>query len=73
MNVICTNLRNSLTVQHISNLMFISLVGPPVSEFCPALYVKLWLRGHRSAEDSRTRVVKSTFDERYANVWGLLS
>lgn len=72
-NAICTDLRNSLTVIHISNLMFISLVGPPVSEFCPKPYVKLWLRGHHAANDARTRVVKPFVDRRYGNVWGILS
>ena len=41
MNVICSDLRNALTVPHISNLMFISLVGPPVREFKPEAYVKI--------------------------------
>jgi hypothetical protein len=32
-------------------LMFISLVGPPISEFNPESYVKEWLKkGHRHAE-----------------------
>lgn len=72
MNVICTDLRNALTVSHTSNLMFISLVGPPLSKFCPKSYVKLWLRSHRSAEDTRTRVAKPSFDKRYANAWDFL-
>lgn len=41
MNVICSDLRNCLTVQHINNLMFISLVGPPVGQFKPDPYVKV--------------------------------
>lgn len=41
MNVICTDLRNSLTVSHIDNLMVISLVGPPVRQFKPGPYVRI--------------------------------
>ena len=56
MNNICNDIRNHHTVSHISNLMFISLFGPPVSKFKPHAYVKKWLKSHRSADDTRTRV-----------------
>lgn len=29
--------------------MFISINGPPVADINPQLYVKIWLRDHRSA------------------------
>lgn len=71
MNNICTDLRNSLTVKHINDLLFISLVGPPVSEFKPDPYVKVWLRkGHRDANDTRTRRANSEKKcQRYAQLW----
>jgi hypothetical protein len=40
---------NALTTA--AALMFISLVGPPISEFNPENYVKQWLKkGHRHAD-----------------------
>ena len=72
MNVICTDLRNSLAVSHISNLMLISLIGPPVSKFQPDSYVKLWLQTHRSADDPRTRMVSASHNQRYSKIWKLL-
>ena len=71
MNIICNDLRNRLTISHISNLMFISLVGPPVSKFRPEVYVKKWLKTHRSADDSRTRISVVQHNERYSKLWKL--
>lgn len=42
--------------------MFILSVSPRVSEFDPDPYIKLWLKNHGSAEDSRRRVIKPSFD-----------
>ena len=50
MNVIRSDLRNALTVQHMSNLMFISLEGPPVSKFKPNFQVEQWLMSHRRTD-----------------------
>lgn len=71
MNVICNKVRNTLTVKHTSNLMLISLVGPPVCAFKPECYVKMWLKSHRSAEDTRTRIAKPSYSTRYSKVWKL--
>ena len=45
MNVIASDIRNKLSVTQISELLLLSLVGPPVSAFSPEKYVKVWLRG----------------------------
>ena len=37
MNVICDELRSTITVQHLSTLMFVSLVGPPLAYTCGML------------------------------------
>ena len=71
MNNICSDDRNRLLVKRISNLIFLSLVGPPVSQFQPSSYVKLWLRGHRSADDTRTRVASQSCNTRYERIWKL--
>ena len=50
MNVVCSPLRSKLTVGHMSSLMFISIVGPPVLEWKPTSYVHSWIaKGRRNA------------------------
>ena len=50
MNIILSSLRNSLLVKTVSSLMFISLVGPPITHFDPKAYVIKWFgKGHRDA------------------------
>ncbi|CAI6370461.1 unnamed protein product [Macrosiphum euphorbiae] len=52
MNSTVTSKRNQLTTQHISSLLFIQYVGPPVIAFNPANYVKSWiLNGKRDANE----------------------
>jgi hypothetical protein len=72
MNDICTKTRNSLDIENVSDLLFLSLVGPPVAMFDPEDYVKEWLkRNHRSADDNRSRKVGLKHSERYSNLWHL--
>ncbi|XP_050505351.1 E3 SUMO-protein ligase KIAA1586-like [Diabrotica virgifera virgifera] len=59
MNNMVTPSRNALTVAHVSSLMFIKIQGPPLQEWQPETYVTKWLRSHRSADDSRTRVAEN--------------
>ena len=57
MNLICTADRASLLISTISWLLFLCLVGPPLSSFNPTPYVKSWLaKGHRSALSQRSKV-----------------
>ena len=60
MNIIVTYKRNQLTIPHVSSLMFIKPHGPPISMWKPMYYVQAWLRKHRSATDTQTRVVDFT-------------
>lgn len=71
MNVICTDLRNSLTVEHMSNLMFISLVGPSVKLFKPQPYVKIWLKSHRPGDYNQPKRAKDNETQRYSKIWKL--
>ena len=51
MNIFCSPLRSSLTVAHMSSLLFISIAGPPVLECNPLPYVKKWIvKGRRHAQ-----------------------
>ena len=74
MNLICSDIRSTLTIKNISNLLFISLVGPPLAMFNPKPYVKEWLkRHHRHAEDPRSRRLTSKESSRYASIWPLFA
>lgn len=52
MNLTITDLRTRLTIENVSDLMFISINGSPVEDFNPRPYVKIWLRNHRSADSA---------------------
>lgn len=75
MNIICCPLRNSLKVQHISSLIFMSNVAPPLSKFVPAPYVYSWLaNGRRDANCSQGMESKSRGGRPSAkeSLWALL-
>lgn len=59
MNIILTPTRNLLTVSHVSSLLFVKLHGAPMASWNPEPYVDTWLRSHRGADDTRTRVAKN--------------
>jgi hypothetical protein len=62
MNDILTAERNGLTVQHLSELLFIKSVGPPLSMFYPENYVVSWLnKGRRSALPETRRKVQRAY------------
>ena len=52
MNMVSTDLRNSLTIENISAILFIKLNGPSFAKFNSEKYVKNWLRKHNNAESS---------------------
>jgi hypothetical protein len=73
MNLICTSQRNSLLTTTISNIMMISINGPPVTHFKPEKYLKSWLAKHRSADDTRSRKIKrQTQTDSRDQLWQLL-
>ena len=55
MNNILTPLRNSTSIQHISNLLLVKVNGPPLHRWNPIPYATSWLRKHRSAVDPASR------------------
>jgi len=64
MNNICTDLRSRLTINNISNLMFININRPPLSDLNPEYYVKSWLFNYRCAEDPRTKIARNNRQKR---------
>lgn len=67
LNLICTDLRSTLSITNISNLMLININGPPLKLWSPESYVKSWLVQHRSADDTRTK--KTTKKEEDTDVY----
>lgn len=75
MNLICTPTRASLYTSTISHLLFLDLVGPPLTKFNPVPYVRSWVaKGHRTATDSccKTRNREEKKQDLDA-VWGVLN
>ncbi|CAB4043134.1 Hypothetical predicted protein, partial [Paramuricea clavata] len=60
MNLVCTKSSSSMSVSHLSSLMFISINGPPVQFWEASLAVQQWLEHHKSAENNQTRKMKQT-------------
>jgi hypothetical protein len=74
MNDILTAERNGLTVQHLSELVFIKSVGPPLSMFYPENYVVSWLnKGRRSADETHCpKHVEKSKGHTFSELWKLL-
>ncbi len=76
MNIICSPLRSTVTVKHISQLMFVSLVGPPLNLWQPLPYVKAWLqKGRRDATSSACMMRKPANNEQTEKIqlWNLIN
>ncbi|XP_039708903.1 E3 SUMO-protein ligase KIAA1586 homolog isoform X2 [Pteropus medius] len=73
MNIICTRVRNSLTVDHISDLMTINLLGKELADWDAIPFVKSWSNcNHRLATDTRVRQKSSkAFYENQLAIWNL--
>jgi hypothetical protein len=55
MNLIVTPARSSLSITSMS-LLLLKIVGPPLTQFDPTKYVRLWLlRGHHSAGYTKSK------------------
>jgi hypothetical protein len=75
MNIICSPLRSTVTVKHISQLMFVGLVGPPLDLWKPLPYVKAWLqKGRRDATSSAcmTRRLANTELTNKMQLWNII-
>ncbi|XP_027731541.1 E3 SUMO-protein ligase KIAA1586-like [Vombatus ursinus] len=73
MNIICTRVRSSLKVDHISDFMTINFLGKELADWDATPFVKSWLNcNHRLATDTRVRK-KSTkgFYENQLALWNL--
>ncbi|KAF3857696.1 hypothetical protein F7725_010897 [Dissostichus mawsoni] len=70
MNNICTDKRSTLLLSNVSNLMMISINGPPVTLFEPRKYVTTWLRSHRSATQARRQCTPQMPE--YKHIWKAL-
>lgn len=76
MNRTLTPIRNQLQIDTVNKLLFLNLCGPPVRDFKPQSYVKLWLsKGRRSADETRCRK-RTIVDEKappgLESIWKIL-
>jgi hypothetical protein len=56
MNLIVSPTRALSVAKIISSLLFLKIVGPPLTHFSPAKYVDLWLlQEHHSAIDTNSK------------------
>ena len=63
MNLIHTDIRNSLLVKIVASLMFINTNGPPLRKFDCKPFVKSWKLRHRGASDTQSRRYKIPDDD----------
>jgi len=63
MNLIHTDIRNSLLVKNVASLMFINTNGPPLRKFDCKPFVKSWKLRHRGASDTQSRRYKIPDDD----------
>jgi len=74
MNIICSPLRSTLTVKHMSSLIFVSNVGPPVKNFVPGSYVRSWLAKGRRASECKQGMERNVHKTSVKHkLWGLLA
>ncbi|XP_069494929.1 E3 SUMO-protein ligase KIAA1586-like [Ambystoma mexicanum] len=75
MNDVLTPLRNRMSVTRLSSVMFLKIVGPPVTEFIPDCYVRKWLqKGRRSADASNCMARRQVVNESaYKQIWNVLA
>ncbi|XP_046958651.1 E3 SUMO-protein ligase KIAA1586 homolog isoform X1 [Lynx rufus] len=73
MNIICTRVRNSLTIDHISDLMTINLLGKELADWDATPFVMSWSYcNHRLATDKRVRQKSAkAFCENELAIWNL--
>ena len=64
MNYNFTNSRLRLLVQRVSNFIFIKLHDPLVNLWKPEEYVRKWLKNHRSATGTWTKVAKANLKQK---------
>lgn len=72
MNLIVTERRSRILIYHVANLLFIKLHGPPLELWNPILYVKTWLRSHRSANDEQTKRAGANNEIVCDSIWDFL-
>lgn len=75
MNTIINAKRNRMDIGNAPTLMFINIVGPPITVFNPTPYVKEWLdRGNHAASDTKSvkRTAPDGSTSYYAHLYSIL-
>jgi hypothetical protein len=75
MNLTVTPFRSLLLTKTTSVVMFIKIVGPPLSQFDPTKFVESWLfLGHHSAIDTKSKDINRDIEhpEGMTQIWSFL-
>jgi hypothetical protein len=65
---------SSLSIKTIKSLLFIKIIGPPLTQFDSTNYFRSWLlRGHHSAVDTGSKEQKRTEEtsEEFKKIWSI--
>lgn len=75
MNDVLTYLRSRMAIHRLSSVLFIKIVGPPLTEFRPAHYVQKWFeKGRRSADATKAmgRRLAPAHTSAFQAIWDVL-
>ena len=79
MNDIFTPTRSRFTVEHVSSLVFLKCVGPPLKDFSPQTYIKSWISSGRRTADfvgcmarRDTAGASASKSSSYQSIWNML-
>uniref|UniRef100_A0A0E9WX86 HAT C-terminal dimerisation domain-containing protein n=1 Tax=Anguilla anguilla TaxID=7936 RepID=A0A0E9WX86_ANGAN len=74
MNPVVTPLHSQLKIENVSALMFIKMVGPPLTSWDPTKYVRKWVATRRSADHLACRQrCTTTQASPYQPIWDLMN
>lgn len=74
MNLIATDIRNSISTHNICYLISIVMLGQPLELWDPTPHVKTWLRNHHTADDPRLkRGLKTDYSENQRAIWNFVA
>jgi len=73
MDIIYSDIRSRFTVENVTNLMIINLIGLPFSSWDPTPSVKQWLRRNHSADENRMKKkTDKEIDDNQVAIWKYL-
>jgi len=74
MNEIVSPKRNTLSSEHISSLIFINAVGPPVEKINTIKWIESWIKKRKrlATEENCPKRIKIAEENSYESLWNLI-